>query len=410
MSKSVSIVYIVVFAAIIFGFAIASAISPDKDISITENRTLSRLPAVNLEAVASRQFFEKMNQYFNDQIALRNEMVNLYQGQMNSRLLNPDLLHSRVVSNLVVVDNKWILPMTDKVVHKNRIDESTAKLIAAVKYAEGQGTETHFIFNPSRTKSLMHLYPAHLQTDAYAQSKAYFLSKLANNVDVLNIGNKFDTFTDAELEQLYLETDHHWNIKGAFAAYQEMISQLSDKSPQFEGKPLTLSDIRVTALSSGRFEGSYNVQMNFAINPKTADRTMIYEPKLPFAFQNFEVIGKDGSQTVKSFDDFYGFKSERRTYAYGTIYGGDQRKIVYDNPKASNSLNVLLLKDSFMNPLTPYLAQHFRKLTVYDNRYYSEFSLKKILASEHYDMLLIAFHDDNLFSGTYEFEKKGEGL
>jgi hypothetical protein len=64
-----------------------------------------------------------------------------------------------------------------------------------------------------------------------------------------------------------------------------------------------------------------------------------------------------------------------------------------------------LLKDSFMNPLTPYLAQHFNKLTVFDNRYYSEFSLKKTLTSEHYDILIIAFHDDNLFSDTYNFEK-----
>lgn len=424
MSKSVAIIYITAFLAIIFGIAIASIISPDQNISAVENRALSKLPAFSLEAVTTRRFFEDMNQYFNDQLVLRNEMVGIYQRQQNSGMFNSMLLEnlfhvqapqkpedgtevkdSRNVSNLVVVNKKWLLPITDKAVHTDKIDAATAKLNDAVKFAEEHNTETFFVFNPSRTKALMHLYPAYLQTDAYARSKDYFLSKLAKNINVVNMGDKFDTFTNAQLEELYLETDHHWNIKGAFTAYQEMISQISDRSAQFDATPMSMDDIQVSALTMGSFEGSYNAQINFAVNPKTADRTVIFESKVPFAFESFEVIGKDGTPFNGTFHDFYGFKRGRSTYTYGSIYGGDRRKIAYENPEAGNSLNVLLLKDSYMNPITPYLAQHFNKLTVYDNRYYSEFSLKEILAGEHYDMLIIAFHDDNLFSGTYDFEK-----
>lgn len=424
MSKRISIIYMVSFLAIIFGFAIASILTPDKDISTIENRTLSKLPTISLEAITTRTFFEDMNQYVNDQIIFRNEMVSIYQHQQNSSLFNSMLLEnminaneprkpedgtkikdSRRVSDLVVTNHKWILPVTDKVVHTEKIDESTAKLNDAVSFAEEQNTETYFVFNPSRTKSLMHLYPKYLQTDAYATSKDYFLSKLDKDINVVNIGNKFDTFTKAQLEELYLETDHHWNIKGAFTAYQEMITQISNKSVKFEDKPMSISDLNVSKLTTGSFEGSYNTQINDAVSPKKADRTMIYEPKIPFIFKNFEVINKDGEQTLSSFKDFYGFKQGRSVYSYGTIYGGDRRKITYENSKANNQLNVLLLKDSFMNPITPYLAQHFNKLTVFDNRYYSEFSLREILKSEHYNMLIIAFHDDNLFSGTYQFEK-----
>nr|WP_306220267.1 DHHW family protein [Cohnella sp. WQ 127256] len=412
------------FLAIIFGFAIASILTPDKDISTIENRTLSKLPIISLEAITTRTFFEDMNQYVNDQIIFRNEMVSIYQHQQNSNLFNSMLFEnmvnanepqkpedgtkikdSRRVSDLVVTNHKWILPVTDKVVHTEKIDESTAKLNDAVSFAEEQNTETYFVFNPSRTKSLMHLYPKYLQTEAYATSKDYFLSKLDKDINVVNIGNKFDTFTKAQLEELYLETDHHWNIKGAFTAYQEMITQISSLSVKFEDKPMSFSELNVSKLTTGNFEGSYNTQINDVVSPKKADRTMIYEPKIPFAFNNFEVVSKDGEQTSTNFNEFYGFKQGRSVYSYGTIYGGDRRKITYENSKANNQLNVLLLKDSFMNPITPYLAQHFNKLTVFDNRYYSEFSLREILKSEHYDMLIIAFHDDNLFSGTYQFEK-----
>jgi len=424
VSKPVSILYIVVFLAILFGFAIAGMVLPDRAVSTVENRALSKLPAFSFEAVGTRRFFEEMNQYFNDQAPLRDEMVRLYQSQQNSGMFNSMLLEnlfhvkppqkpeegtvvkdSRVVSNLVVINKKWIFPVTDPLVHTDKMDESTAKLNDAIQFAADQQTETYFVFNPSRTRTLMHLYPDYMQTDAYAKSKDYFLSKLAKSVNVVDIGKKFDAFTNAAKEELYLETDHHWNIQGAFAAYQEMIAEISAKSAQFEDKPMSLDDIRVSGLTIGSFEGSYNSQINYAVNPKTADRTVIYEPRKPFSFSKFEVINKDGTQTVKSFNDFYGFKRGQSTYAYGTIYGGDRRKIAYENPQANNRLNVLLLKDSFMNPLTPYLAQHFNKLTVYDNRYYSEFSLKEILASEHFDMLIIAFHDDNLFSGSYEFDK-----
>ncbi|BBI34016.1 DHHW family protein [Cohnella abietis] len=425
MNKPISIVYIVTFLAIIFGFAITSIISPDRDISTVENRSLSKLPTINAKAITTRSFFEDMNQYVNDQIVFRDEMVKIYQTQQNSKIYNSMLFEnifhaqesrtpedgtkikdSRIVSKLVVTNHKWILPVPDKVVHTNRIDESTAKLNDVVKFAEDLNTETFFVFNPSRTKALMHLYPEYMQTDAYAKSKEYFLSKLDKSVNVVNIGDKFDAFTKAQLEELYLETDHHWNIKGAFTAYQEMITQISNKSTQFKDKPMSLGEINVSKLTTGKFEGSYNTQINFAINPKTADRTTIYEPKVPFTFSKLEVINKDGTENIKKFSDFYGFKRGQSTYAYGTIYGGDRRKITYENPKANNKLNVVLLKDSFMNPLTPYLAQNFHKLTVYDNRYYSEFSLKEILSNEHYDMFIIAFHDDNLFSGNYEFEKK----
>ncbi|WP_256757764.1 DHHW family protein [Cohnella sp. WQ 127256] len=424
MSKRISFIYMVSFLAIIFGFAIASILTPDKDISTIENRTLSKLPIISLEAITTRTFFEDMNQYVNDQIIFRNEMVSIYQHQQNSNLFNSMLFEnmvnanepqkpedgtkikdSRRVSDLVVTNHKWILPVTDKVVHTEKIDESTAKLNDAVSFAEEQNTETYFVFNPSRTKSLMHLYPKYLQTEAYATSKDYFLSKLDKDINVVNIGNKFDTFTKAQLEELYLETDHHWNIKGAFTAYQEMITQISSLSVKFEDKPMSFSELNVSKLTTGNFEGSYNTQINDVVSPKKADRTMIYEPKIPFAFNNFEVVSKDGEQTSTNFNEFYGFKQGRSVYSYGTIYGGDRRKITYENSKANNQLNVLLLKDSFMNPITPYLAQHFNKLTVFDNRYYSEFSLREILKSEHYDMLIIAFHDDNLFSGTYQFEK-----
>ncbi|MFC4779258.1 DHHW family protein [Paenibacillus sp. GCM10023252] len=424
MSKSISIVYMVAFITIIFGFSLASLIIPDRGMSTSENRSLSKLPHISAKAMTTRSFYEDMNQYFNDQLVFRDEMVEIYQNQQNSKMYNSMLFEnifhakkqqkpedgteikdSRVISRLVVTNHKWILPITDKVVHTKSIDGAAAKLNKAIGFAEEQNTEAYFVFNPSRTKALMHLYPTYLQTDAYAKSKDYFLSKLDRNVNVVNIGNKFDTFTKAQLEELYFETDHHWNIKGAFAAYQEMIAQLSKESAIFEDKPMSLNEIHVSRLTTGSFEGSYNLHIKHAVNSRKADRTIIYEPKIPFAFKNVEVISKDGKEVIRNFNDFYGFKKGRSVYSYGLIYGGDRRKITYENPKANNKLNVLLLKDSFMNPITPYIAQHFKHLTVYDNRYYSEFSLRELLKSEHYDMLIIAFHDDNLYSGTYNFEK-----
>ncbi|MED4581182.1 DHHW family protein [Brevibacillus choshinensis] len=425
MSKSVSIAYMVAFLTIIFAFAIGSTLSPAKDISTIENRSLSKLPDVSFQSVTTPRFYEDMNQYFNDQIVFRNEMVSIYQRQQNTSLFNSMLLEnvlhdkaehkpedgtvvndSRIVSNLVLINNKWILPVPDTVVHTSEIDEATAKLNEAVAFANEQKTETFFVLNPSRTLSLMHLYPPYLQTDAYAKSRDYFLSKLDKNINVVDIRSKFDTFTNAQLEEHYLETDHHWNIKGAFTAYQEAIRQLSNKSTQFKGEPMSLGEIRGSALTDGRFEGSYNRQINVAIDPEKADRTMIYEPIVPFTFTHFEVINTNGKQTVRDFSDFYGYKRGQNPVSYGTLFGGDRRKIVYENENAGNQLNVLLLKDSFMNPITPYFAQHFNKLTVYDNRYYSEFSLKKILSSEHYDILIIALHDDNLYSQNYVFEKR----
>ena len=424
MKKSISYLYIAAFLTIIGGFSAGSLIVPDRSFSGSENRTLNTLPVLGVDSLRSGTFFQAMNPYLSDQIILRDELVTLFQKQQNSNIFNTMLFENlfrgnapqnpedgskvwdaRIVSKLVLTNRKWILPLPGKFVYTQSIDESTNKLNQAILFAEEQGTETYFVFNPSRTNALMHLYPAYLRTDSYAKSKAYFLSKLDKGVNVIDAGRPFDSLTKADLEELYLETDHHWNIKGAFLAYQEMITQISKRSLIFEDEPLSLKEIDVAQLKIGRFEGSYNIQINNAINPDKADRTIIYEPRIPFEFARFEVINKDGTQTVTDFNEFYGFEPGQRTSTYGTIYGGDRQKIFYENPKANNELNVLLLKDSYMNPLTPYLARHFNKLTVLDNRYFTEFSLREVLRNEHYDMLIIAFHDDNLFSGNYEFEK-----
>ncbi|WP_372635466.1 DHHW family protein [Cohnella sp.] len=425
MNKSTSVLYIAAFLTIIGGFSLASLLMPDRNFSASENRALAARPDSRIDSITSGTFFKEMNQYLNDQIALRDQLVALYQKQQGSKIFDVMLFENlfranspqkpedgtpvedaRILSKLVLINQKWILPLPGKAVYMQNIDAAAHKLNEAVKFAADQGTESYFIFNPSRTKALMHLYPPFLRTDSYDRSKEYFLSKLEKYVNVVDTGKRFDSFTNAEREQLYLETDHHWNIAGAFIAYQEMIAQLSERSPLFEDVPMSLNEIDVGQLTDGRFEGSYNSQINDAVNPDQADRTTIYEPRTPLELTRFEVVNKDGTHPPLDFNEFYGFKRGQSAYTYGSIYGGDRQKIVYENARANNELNVLLLKDSYMNPLTPYLARHFRKLTVLDNRYYSEFSLRNVLANEHYDLLLVAFHDDNLFSGNYEFEKK----
>lgn len=427
MNKKIAVIYTAAFLTIVFGFGLSGILTPDRPLSVIENRTLSQLPAVRGESLTTRRFYQELEQYANDQIVLREPMVGLYQRQQSSDLFNAMLFENwfgtrtprapddgtkatnmRFIANLAVINHRWILPKTDKVVHTNAIDTATAKLNEAIKLAQGQSIETYFVFNPSRTRALMHLYPSYMQTDAYDRSKAYFLSRLGENVNVIDTGARFDGFTKTRREQLYLETDHHWNIEGAFLAYQTMIEQLAARSPQFEDQPLSLADIQTSRLKYGRFEGSYNRQIHYAVDPYEADRTVLYKPVVPFSFSRFAVVNTDGSANHDSFDEFYGFKSGKSTYTYGSIYGGDRRKISYVNPQANNDLNVLLLKDSYMNPLTPYLARHFGRLTVYDGRYDPAFSLSRVLAEEHYDMLIIAFHDDNLFSGTYDFEKQGQ--
>ncbi|MGI6280332.1 MAG: hypothetical protein ACOYJS_07225, partial [Acutalibacteraceae bacterium] len=77
MRKILNISLSVVFICVIFGFSAAFIISPDREFSQQENRTLAQLPKVSIEKIADGTFSAEINNYFADQFFARDSLVGI---------------------------------------------------------------------------------------------------------------------------------------------------------------------------------------------------------------------------------------------------------------------------------------------------------------------------------------------
>lgn len=401
MSKKIlPISFILTFLLITFGIGIYSIMKPDLKFSNTEFRKLQAFPTFSWPSFTSGRYFREMNAYTSDQLGWRNHFVKMYNRQ---QLLTP--LPTALVNNTVVVDNSWLLEKPTDRFHQKLMDNALSGIRHMNSVVKPQQTQIYYAALPYPVLNMRHLYPPYLRFHEPAQNKSYFLNELKKDgVHVIDMAPHFAQVPEKERETMYFHTDHHWNIKGAFLAYQILINEMN-KSAGLHSAPLTDDEVVKTQVPPGTFIGSWNRQMNMLIDD-SVDRPWIYKPKAGFPFDRVHVVTVSG-KTYTKLDDVYGAGAVTPPYQYSTVYTNDHDIMEFENKKASNKLRVLIFKDSYANAMLPFVASHFYQTTVLDLRYKSkQFNLENYLKSYKPDVILLLFHDSNLTTPAYPFFKQ----
>jgi hypothetical protein len=84
---------------------------------------------------------------------------------------------------------------------------------------------------------------------------------------------------------------------------------------------------------------------------------------------------------VKCLDSVYFAEKLGGLDPYDVFLGGAAPITVIENELASNDDELVLFKDSYAHSLAPFLAQHFRRVTLFDLRY-----VRTELILEHFDL------------------------
>ena len=77
MSRKQSILLCALFLAFLWGFLLLSLLTPSREFSPMENRTLAQRPAFSLSALFSGQWARDSEDYLTDQFPLRDTWVGL---------------------------------------------------------------------------------------------------------------------------------------------------------------------------------------------------------------------------------------------------------------------------------------------------------------------------------------------
>lgn len=159
----------------------------------------------------------------------------------------------------------------------------------------------------------------------------------------------------------FYKTDHHWNFKGSYEGYKDIIRMLLG-----EDEPL------MEPLETVEFDVRYNGSLNKNISRRNSDEKFtVYRFEYPG--MQITINGKRKKAYGKQ-DAYFAGKYNKKdafTNHYSEFYGGDEGLIEFDTGDESKP-NLILFSNSFSNAINMLIASHFHHTYVIDMRHYKD--------------------------------------
>lgn len=390
--------YIIIpFLVIIVTFFVFNTISPDKEYSKVENRTLSKRPS--LEKVGGENFSKEYEDYYNDQFVFRDFLIGV-------NTVTDYILNKTEVGNYYVVDNNWILGKFPNVFNEKRLNRYSNAINKLAKVGKSEGKDVYFAMTPHKTNVLKHIYPKYIETSSIDKNIKGFEDKL--NKEVINYIEMDDymmnKFSKKELESMYFKTDHHWNGKGAFEGFKKIIEEM-DLDISSENLKNIFSKYKEVTVDSKKFNGSYNKNICMVVREKEyPDYLTIKENK------NNDVEYFLNGENVKE-EDVIATSRHEEEWDYGGAYsrGAQMNILKIKNKDAFSDKKILVIRDSMQGATTWLFRDFFKETELIDPRNISDIkkNYTEIIKESDADIVLFMFNSSGFDSMINEMIKKG---
>lgn len=184
----------------------------------------------------------------------------------------------------------------------------------------------------------------------------------------------FQSLVDHNDEYIYFRTDHHWTALGAYYAYTDICKALG-----MEPAPLDSFTVR----EQGEFEGSLYWSCNQSSKLRL-DTVTAYDPP-----GDLETWITDSDGDTFKWTVLTDMSNSDTSSKYMTFIAGDNPLTEIVNNDIPDAPTCVLIKDSFGNPLAPFLTQNFSTVYVVDFREYAAMNMRAF--AEIYDVDYIIF-------------------
>ncbi|MEI6856690.1 DHHW family protein [Psychrilyobacter sp.] len=228
-----------------------------------------------------------------------------------------------------------------------------------------------------------------------------FFKDINSEIKTIDLRKKLEDINSTE--NIYYKTDHHWNSLGGYYAYREIINRLGNDYPEV-GKAYELEEFDKEVVSKS-FYGSYARRVGY-LNVENPDQIVKYSLK---GTPKIEVkIGKEKYSSL--FFNEYIVKNKDYKEIYSNEYryysDGDKAMVRVNNLKNKNNLNVLVIKDSYMNVVTPFIVNHFQNTYIMDLRHWKS-NAYDIIQSRKIDIVVFLYNPTSLTNNKqFDFNKK----
>ncbi len=334
---------------------------PRPALSQRENRRLADLPTLSASALLDGSYFEGISDFYTDRMPFRDGLMGIY-ALCELALGKGETGGVRVIaedSDLRLAARPKIVPDERATQTARRLNEFLSKVPNATLYIPPSAAEMISRETATEYEALLGSLPQYVN---------------ANRGELLSGG-----------ATLFYRTDHHWSCDGVLFAYTQLCSELGVQARErsFFEERTAASDFYGTAFAASGLP-------YFAVEPDTIT-LLRYEGD-----ESFTVTDMSSGQTQRG---FYRLDYLENFDKYRVFMGGNfaQLAIRAEGSKGSEPRErLLLIKDSFANPLIPLLSLHF-DIDVIDPRYCTPTQLSSISADD-YDRVLLLLSVDTLGS------------
>ncbi len=377
MTKQSSWVQIIIFTAFIALFFVLILLFPDKVFSERENRELTQAPAFSLESLFAKKFTTKFESYTTDQFPFRDSWTTL---------------KARSEIAIGKEENKGVyLCKGDTLIEAYEApdQEQLDTNIDAVKsFAESASVPVYFALIPSNSEIHSDIIPKDAPNDSETSVIDYCYEKSgAKNIDI-----KASLLAHSD-EYIFYRTDHHWTSLGAYYGYETLMKDMGYI-------PTPLSDFSPQTVSDEYYGTVYSKSGISWVKPDTME---IFAPQ----DASTQVMNYTAAEPVEGTMYDYTFLEKKDKYS---MFMGGNTPLLKITTKNTDAPKLLILRDSYMDSLLPFLQNNFSEIDVMDLRYYKtqlmESSVSDYVKDNGIDVVLVCYSVYNFGTDTNVFMLK----
>lgn len=359
-----------IFLAFIGAFFILNLVLPDRQFSEQENRYLQMRPEFSFKSLFSGDYTSKFETYTTDQFTFRDEWITLKAAS--------ELALGKQENNDVHLCENGTLIEDFKRPENSVLDSNMSALNTLVGNTDAK---VYFALIPDKSDLYSSLLPKNVPNDSEKEVIDYCYGQSnATNVDM------YSALSAHKDEYIFYRTDHHWTSLGAYYGLSALAESMGLPCPALD----SYTDRHVV---SEEFYGTTWSSSGFSwVDPDTME-TFVNAPeglKVTSYPQGSPVEGK-----------LYDFSFLEKKDKYSMFMGGNCPMHVIETGNEDKP-SLLILRDSYMDSLIPFLLDDFSEIHVLDLRYYRA-SLKAYIEQNDFDNVLVCYSVSNFCSDSNIF-------
>lgn len=213
----------------------------------------------------------------------------------------------------------------------------------------------------------------HKKIEEEQEIKKLYSRLKTNNISVIPIFQEYHK----NGYELYYKTDHHWNMLGAYLAYQEY--QKSKGKEYYQ-----LNQFEKETISTDFLGTSYYQVLGIGKAEEMVLYTKGNKLSVNYVYEKRKTTTLYESKYLKT----------RDKYSY--FLDNNHALIQIDNHSIKNNSRLLIIKNSFANSMIPFLINNYHTIDVIDLRYFQE-SVSDYCRENKITNILILYNLNNLY-------------